>query len=78
MRDLSYEIPNKLESRNFEELRLLMLSNNVRLGGKVIYDIHPPKSPKGKWYAFYYEKMDLKQATTERLKKLKKKESKES
>lgn len=75
MRDITYEIPNKLESRNFEELRLLMLSNNVRLGGKVIYDIHPPKSSKGLWYAFYYERMDHKQLTSERLKKVKTKES---
>jgi len=54
----SYEIPNKLEARSFDELRVLLLQNNMRLGGKVIYDIHPPRVAKGKWYAFYYEKVD--------------------
>jgi hypothetical protein len=67
---ITYEIPNKLESRNFEELRLLMLATNVRLGGKVFYDIHPPKTEKGRWYAFFYEKMDHKSMVKEQLSKV--------
>ena len=70
--NITYDIPNKLEARNFDELRVLMFHNNVRLGGKVIYDIHPPKTSKGKWYAFFYEKFDMAQITSEQLKKIKK------
>jgi hypothetical protein len=65
-----YEVPNKLEARNFEELRVLMLGNNMRLGGKVIYDIHPPTSSKAKWYAFFYEKMEAQQVMKEQLNEL--------
>jgi hypothetical protein len=68
---ITYEIPNKLEARNFEELRVLMLKTNVKLGGKVIYDIHPPKTDKGKWYAFYYEKLDAQGILKEQLKTVK-------
>jgi hypothetical protein len=65
------EIPYKLEAANFEELQLLIYANNVRIGGKVFYDIHPPRSNKGKWYAFYYEKVEASQILKERLNKLK-------
>ena len=63
-----YEIPNKLEARNFDELRVLMLTNNIRLGGKVIYQITPPQSAKGKWYAIFYDKMDTQSIMVEQLK----------
>ena len=66
--DTFYEVPNILESRNFNELRLLMLDNNMRLGGKVIYDIKPPMNKSGKWYAIFYEKMNTKQMMQEQLK----------
>lgn len=68
---ITYEIPNKLEARSFDELRALMLKTNVKSGGKVIYDIHPPKTDKGKWYAFYYEKLDSKELLKDQLKTLK-------
>lgn len=68
---ITYEIPNKLEARNFDELRALMLKTNVKMGGKVIYDIHPPKTDKGKWYAFYYEKLEIKEIVKEQLNKIK-------
>ena len=64
----SYEIPNKIEARNFDELRVLLLQNNRRLGGKVLYDIHPPKTSKGKWFAFYYEKVDATEFLSKQLK----------
>jgi len=70
--DRFYEIPNKLEARNFDELRAFMLANNVRLGGKVIYDIHPPRSTKGKWLAFFYEKMSTQEMIKEQLSKTEK------
>lgn len=66
-----YEVPNMLKSRNFDELRLLMLDNNMRLGGKVIYDVKPPATKTGFWYAIYYEKMNTKDSLKERLKKVK-------
>lgn len=45
-----------------------MLDNNMRLGGKVIYDIKPPMNKSGKWYAIFYEKMNTKQMMQEQLK----------
>lgn len=67
-----YEVPNKLEARNFDELRVLMLATNVRMGGKVLYDIHPPRNSKDRWYAFYYEKMSAEGMLREQLKQTKK------
>lgn len=46
-----------------------MLDNNMRLGGKVIYDIKPPANKSGKWYAIFYEKMNTANYIKERLKK---------
>jgi hypothetical protein len=40
----------------------------MRLGGKVLYDIHPPRAAKGKWYAFYYEKVDATEFLSKQLK----------
>lgn len=45
-----------------------MLQNNIKYGGKVHYDIHPPNLPKGKWYAFYLETYDVKKILNEQLK----------
>lgn len=67
----SLEIPYKLEAASFEDLQLLMYSTNVRIGGKVKYDIHPPSSKNGKWYAFYYERVEATKMLQERLSKLK-------
>ena len=67
----SFEIPNKLEAANFEDLRLLMLATNVRLHAKVIYDIHPPQAKKGIWIAFYYERVEATEILKERLSKIK-------
>jgi len=67
---ITYEIPNKLEARSFDELRVLMLATNVRLGGKVFYDIHPPKAKSGRWYAFFYEKMNTQNILKEQLSKV--------
>lgn len=65
------EIPYKLEAASFEDLQLLMYATNIRIGGRVKYDIHPPHSTKGKWFAFYYERVEAKQMLKERLDKLK-------
>lgn len=65
------EIPYKIEAASFEDLQLLMLATNSRIGGKVFYDIHPPNSKNGKWYAFYYEKVEATKMLQERLNKLK-------
>lgn len=63
-------VPNKLEASNFEDLRFQMLATNIRKGGRVLYDIHPPVSPKSKWYAFYTEEMDTKELLSKQLKQI--------
>lgn len=61
-------VPQKIEATSFNSLRRLMLQVNTKLGGQVIYDIHPPAYPQAKWYAFYYERMDNKELLQEQLK----------
>ena len=59
------EVPNKLEATSFAQLRRMMLFNNSRLGGRVIYDIKPPAYKGAKWFAFYVERMDEKELIKE-------------
>jgi hypothetical protein len=61
-------VPNKLEASSFNALRRLMLQTNTKLGGQVIYDIHPPAFQGAKWYAFYTEQMDSKEMLGEQIK----------
>jgi hypothetical protein len=69
--DTFFEVPNILKSRSFDELRLLMLDNNMRLGGKVLYEIKPPTTKNGFWYAVYYDEMNTQQIIKEQLEKSK-------
>lgn len=62
------EIPNIIEASNFENLRLLMLATNVRLGSWVKYEVKSPNYKGDKWRAVYYEKMDTKKIIIEQLK----------
>jgi hypothetical protein len=53
-----FEVPHKLDASSFEMLQKKMLAVNVRLGGKVVYDIRVPSYQGAKWYAFYYERLN--------------------
>lgn len=48
-----------------------MLDNNMRLGGKVLYEIKPPTTKNGFWYAVYYDEMNTQQIIKEQLEKSK-------
>lgn len=61
-------VPQKIEASSFNSLRRLMLQVNTKLGGQVIYDIHPPAYQGAKWFAFYTEQMDNKELLEEQLK----------
>ena len=65
------EIPNIIEARGFKRLRALMVKTNIKLGGKVIYDIKPPSYPGAKWYAVYYEEIETKEMLKEQLEEIK-------
>lgn len=69
----TYEIPNILEARDFQELRALMLQTNVKLGGKVLYTLYPPSGAKGRWRASYYEKVEFKEVIKKQLENIEKK-----
>jgi hypothetical protein len=65
-----YKVPHKLQASTFEQLKRLMLLNNAKLGGRVIYDICPPSYKGAKWYAFYTQEVDEKQVLSDEIKNL--------
>lgn len=67
----AFEVPHKLQASSFEALKRQMLNTNFKLGGRVIYDIHPPSYKGAKWYAFYTMALDDKQALSDELEKVK-------
>lgn len=61
------QIPNFIEASSKKRLRLLMLKNNVRLGGHVKYfDFQEQQS--GRFVCWYYEEIDQYEIDKEQLK----------
>jgi len=60
------QIPNFIEAVSKKRLRLLMLKNNIRLGGHVKYFDFQEES-SGKYSCWYYEEIDADEVTKEQL-----------
>jgi hypothetical protein len=53
-----FEIPHLIEATSFKMLQKKMLQVNVRLGGKVIYNVLKPSYKGDSWSAIYYERVN--------------------
>lgn len=60
MGDTADTIPNFLTASTLQELRRLMFLNNIKKG--MFYKYFDIQFVKGKWYAFYFEKIDTNNA----------------
>jgi len=60
MGDTADTIPNYLTAATLQELRRLMFLNNIKSG--MFYKYFDIQFVKGKWYAFYFEKLDTSNA----------------